>query len=131
MPRSSHSTMICKRQKCKKLSPSLKQSKERVRQSDTKALQSLKGLYKLMDSPKYELETSSRFEKQYKKLSQAQKLQAKSLINRLLYDLPLEPKHKDHKLIGNYSGYRECHIMPDLLLVYKKDKKRCYSLAYA
>jgi mRNA interferase YafQ len=31
----------------------------------------------------------------------------------------LEPKHKDHALKGNYVGYRECHISPDWLLVYK------------
>ena len=74
-----------------------------------------------MDAPKYELETSSKFERQYKKLSQTQKIQAKLVINRLLCDLPLEAKHKDHKLVGNYNGYRECHIMPDLLLIYKKD----------
>ena len=28
-------------------------------------------------------------------------------------------KYKDHALQGNYAGYRECHITPDWLLVYK------------
>ncbi|MBQ7158426.1 MAG: type II toxin-antitoxin system YafQ family toxin [Treponema sp.] len=32
----------------------------------------------------------------------------------------LEAKYHDHNLHGNYNGYRECHIRPDLLLVYKK-----------
>jgi len=32
--------------------------------------------------------------------------------------LPL--KNKDHNLSGNYSGYRECHIEPDWLLIYKQ-----------
>jgi mRNA interferase YafQ len=27
---------------------------------------------------------------------------------------------RDHELIGNWVGYRECHIKPDLLLIYKK-----------
>ena len=35
----------------------------------------------------------------------------------------LEPKYKDHKLIGKYAGFRECHIKPDLLLIYKKENK--------
>lgn len=39
----------------------------------------------------------------------------------LVNDLPLDPKYKDHALTGNWKGYRECHINPDLLLVYRKD----------
>lgn len=31
----------------------------------------------------------------------------------------LPQKNFDHNLIGNYSGYRECHITPDWLLIYK------------
>ena len=31
----------------------------------------------------------------------------------------LEEKNKDHDLHGNWEGYRECHILPDWLLVYK------------
>ena len=31
----------------------------------------------------------------------------------------LAPKHRDHALIGNWQGYRECHITPDWLLIYK------------
>lgn len=30
----------------------------------------------------------------------------------------LPAKYKDHSLIGNYSGFKECHISPDWLLVY-------------
>jgi len=33
--------------------------------------------------------------------------------------LLLEDKHKDHKLNGKWKGYRECHILFDLLLVYR------------
>ena len=32
----------------------------------------------------------------------------------------LERKYHDHKLYGQYEGYRECHIRPDWLLVYRK-----------
>lgn len=35
----------------------------------------------------------------------------------------LAPRYKDHPLKGNYIGCRECHILPDWLLVYKiKDR---------
>ena len=32
---------------------------------------------------------------------------------------PLPPKNRDHALVGNYIGCRECHIEPDWLLVYE------------
>lgn len=46
----------------------------------------------------------------------------KSIAKTLLSGLPLNETHKDHKLIGNYIGRRECHIEPDWLLVYKVTK---------
>ena len=33
-----------------------------------------------------------------------------------------EKKHRDHELSGNYAGFRECHILPDWLLVYKVEE---------
>ncbi len=36
---------------------------------------------------------------------------------------PLPPKYKDHALKGNFAGYRECHIRPNWLLMYKIDKQ--------
>ncbi len=41
-------------------------------------------------------------------------------IDTLRIPAPLPPKNKDHNLIGNYSGYRECHIEPDWLPIYKQ-----------
>lgn len=43
------------------------------------------------------------------------------VINNLSTGQKLESKYKDHNLIGNYSGRRECHIDPDWLLIYKID----------
>jgi mRNA interferase YafQ len=37
-------------------------------------------------------------------------------------DKPLPEKYKDHSLKGNYKNYRECHIKPDWLLIYNKEK---------
>jgi mRNA interferase YafQ len=38
----------------------------------------------------------------------------------LAMDQDLEPRYRDHDLTGNWFGYRECHIKPDLLLIYRK-----------
>lgn len=37
----------------------------------------------------------------------------------LVNDQALEPRHRDHELGGNWVGYRECHLKPDLLLIYR------------
>lgn len=42
-------------------------------------------------------------------------------IDTLRIPAPLPAKNRDHNLSGNYSGYRECHIEPDWLLIYKQD----------
>jgi mRNA interferase YafQ len=34
-------------------------------------------------------------------------------------DKPIEENHRDHGLGGNWKGHRECHLKPDLLLIYK------------
>lgn len=74
----------------------------------------------------YKLETSSKFEKQYKKIAKnaADIKLVDGVLEILLNDAKLEAKHKDHPLKGNYAGYRECHIKPDLLLVYKKFEEK-------
>ena len=36
---------------------------------------------------------------------------------------PLPKKYRDHPLTGNWVGYRECHIQPDWLLIYRIDNK--------
>ena len=33
----------------------------------------------------------------------------------------LDKKYKDHQLKGNLKEFRECHVKPDLLLIYKKE----------
>ena len=44
----------------------------------------------------------------------------KTVIRKLSIPEPLEDKHRPHPLTGNYSGYDECHITPDWLLIYKQ-----------
>ena len=43
----------------------------------------------------------------------------KIIATTLLQGDTLDTIHRDHKLLGNYSGRRECHIESDWLLIYK------------
>jgi mRNA interferase YafQ len=46
----------------------------------------------------------------------------KILIRSLVEEEPLDPIHRDHKLIGNWQGRRECHVESDWLLIYKIER---------
>lgn len=41
------------------------------------------------------------------------------IVHLLANNAPLPQKHRDHALGGNWNGHRECHMKPDLLLIYK------------
>ncbi len=41
------------------------------------------------------------------------------IVDLLANSKPLAEKHRDHVLGGNWKGHRECHLKPDLLLIYK------------
>ena len=42
------------------------------------------------------------------------------IIDTLANDQPLATKHQDHSLTGNWKDHRDCHIKPDLVLIYRK-----------
>lgn len=42
---------------------------------------------------------------------------------------PLPKNCRDHALAGDWKGYRECHIKPDLLLIYRTAKPGLLQLA--
>jgi mRNA interferase YafQ len=72
------------------------------------------------------LEPSSAIQRDYKR-AKATPRHSKNLdvvlstvLDLLLSDRALPPNCRDHSLIGPWSGYRECHLMPDLLLIYRK-----------
>ena len=67
----------------------------------------------------YNVNFTKSFIKDYKKLQTKDKDLTDALIDKLATGQPLEPKHKDHALNGNLQGFRECHIKPDLLLIYE------------
>lgn len=41
-----------------------------------------------------------------------------NIVDTLRQGKPLDKKHRDHALTGKFSGFRECHVQPDWLLVY-------------
>ena len=43
-----------------------------------------------------------------------------AVVASLLADQVLPENNRDHALSGDWSGYRECHLKPDLLLIYRK-----------
>jgi|ERR1700684_3774338 mRNA interferase YafQ len=51
------------------------------------------------------------------------------VLEALVDDAPLEARHGDHELSGDWSGYRECHIKPGLLLIYRKPDQNTLGLA--
>ena len=42
-----------------------------------------------------------------------------AVIDLLRTQQPLPPSLRDHPLSGNYAGYRDCHVEPDLVLIYR------------
>ncbi|MDE5937972.1 MAG: type II toxin-antitoxin system YafQ family toxin [Lachnospiraceae bacterium] len=43
----------------------------------------------------------------------------RDVVNVLAREQKLDEKYRDHGLTGNYSGFRECHVEPDWLLIYR------------
>jgi mRNA interferase YafQ len=43
-----------------------------------------------------------------------------AIIATLASDTPLEPRHRDHALTGEWKDHRDCHVKPDLVLIYRK-----------
>jgi mRNA interferase YafQ len=73
----------------------------------------------------YSVRPTTRYNKDLKRIANDRKLIAEiyTVVELLsANDNPLPEKYQDHPLKGNYQGYRECHIRPDWLLVYQKNK---------
>lgn len=70
---------------------------------------------------KYDIRPSAKFQKDLKRVQR--RGCDISLLREILLKLAngetLPEKNRDHALIGNYVGCRECHIAPDWLLVYR------------
>lgn len=42
------------------------------------------------------------------------------IVEALANDTPIASKYRDHALTGNWADHRDCHIKPDLVLIYRK-----------
>ena len=74
-----------------------------------------------MNSTLYEVKQTVQFKKDYrlaKKRGQDLRL-LQEIIHLLADGKPLHEKNRDHPLTGDWKVFRECHITPDWLLVYK------------
>ncbi len=67
------------------------------------------------------LAPSTKFKKDLKRVTKQGKDREliDDIIEKLQRQEALPQKNRDHALVGDYNGYRECHIMPDWLLIYR------------
>ena len=67
-----------------------------------------------------QLVTTAKFRKDYKRIRKRgfDISLLERVVDSLLREETLDQKYKDHALIGKYSGFRECHIQSDWLLIY-------------
>ena len=68
----------------------------------------------------FEINYSKSFKKDFKKLNEIDRELTLEVLEKLSRDEKLDPKYKDHALKGKYSKYRDCHVKPDLVLIYEK-----------
>ena len=68
---------------------------------------------------KYDIFRTVSFKKGFKKLSSKHQEELFVVIEILANGNALPQKYKDHSLSGNYKGCKECHVRPDLLLIYR------------
>ncbi|GAA0853712.1 type II toxin-antitoxin system YafQ family toxin [Aliiglaciecola litoralis] len=70
------------------------------------------------------LEYATQFKKDFKKIAKRplpDVVEVGHVIKLLLLGETLPDKYVDHLLSGNWQGYRDCHVKPDLVLIYKVD----------
>ena len=71
------------------------------------------------------IEPTGQFRRDYKRESKGQHrvtldADMEPVFKALANDEPLEPRHHDHRLTGDWDDHRDCHIKPDLVLIYRK-----------
>ena len=72
----------------------------------------------------YEIRRSTRFKRDVRRCQKQGKPMEKfkDIHERLVRGEPLPEQNRDHNLAGGWGGYRECHIAPDWLLIYRVDE---------
>lgn len=81
------------------------------------------------------IERSTAFKRDYKRIKATPRYRKDldsllaDILKFLLDDKALPEKYLDHSLSGNWDGYRECHVKPNLLLIYSKPDQSTLRLA--
>ena len=72
---------------------------------------------------KFTVKYTTQFKKDYKlAIKRGMKIELlDAVITDLANGVPLPDKNNDHALTGNWIGHRECHILPDWLLIYRAE----------
>jgi mRNA interferase YafQ len=74
---------------------------------------------------RYEVVTTRAYRRSLKKFIRSglfKKDELDTIVLRLAAGETLEARYKDHELQGEWKGHRECHVRPDLLLIYRKEE---------
>lgn len=71
------------------------------------------------------IEPTGQFKRDYKREAKGQHrgtldVDLEPVLVALASDQPLESRHRDHALTGDWKDHRDCHIKPDLVLIYRK-----------
>lgn len=71
------------------------------------------------------LKQTGQFKRDFKRESKGQYRQVLEkeflpIVEKLANDDPLPDRYHDHALINDWKDYRDCHIKPDLILIYRK-----------
>jgi len=79
------------------------------------------------------IERTGQFKRDYKRESKGQHRNVLdesllAVLELILADKPLPAKYRDHPLAGDWADHRDCHIKPDLLLIYRLPDKNAVQL---
>jgi len=79
------------------------------------------------------IEPTTQFKRDYKREAKGQHRATldsdmKPVLQALADDQTLEPRHRDHALTGEWKDHRDCHIKPDLVLIYRKPDEETLQL---
>ncbi len=79
------------------------------------------------------IERVGRFKRDYKRERKGRhretlRADLAAIVRLLAADAPLEARHRDHALTGNWQDHRDCHVKPDLVLIYRKPDEETLQL---
>jgi mRNA interferase YafQ len=79
------------------------------------------------------IERTGQFKRDYKRAARGQHRttldgELMPVLHALACDQPLAPSYRDHPFIGDWKDHRDCHVRPDLVLIYRKPDEEVLQL---